>query len=85
MSYLIGLTGMCLIILGWIISIKTIPPLRLSLLYGIGSLLLAIYAYSLSDVLFLLLNSMATTLSFINVIRALKEARENVSYSLQKR
>ena len=75
MSYVVGVLGMCLIVLGWIISIKTVPPLRLSLLYGIGSILLAAYAYSLSDMLFLSLNSMAATLSFINVIRALKEVR----------
>lgn len=72
MNYLVGITGMCLIVLGWVISIESIPSPRLSLLYSIGSLLLAIYAYSLNDVLFLLLNSMAAIISFINFIRALK-------------
>ena len=72
MNYLVGITGMCLIILGWIFSIEDIPPLKLSILYSIGSFLLATYAYLLNDVLFLSLNNMATIVSFVNVIRALK-------------
>jgi len=65
-----GIAGMLLIIAGWLISYKAVPDLRLSALYCAGSALLAYHAFSLGDVVFLVLNTLAVAISFINVVRA---------------
>ncbi len=67
--YLIGTGGMVLIIAGWLASLDVVPSPRLSLLYGLGSLLLAVYAYMLRDPVFLGLNTMAAGIAFYNLYR----------------
>ncbi|MEB3757069.1 MAG: hypothetical protein GSR79_09485 [Desulfurococcales archaeon] len=69
---LIGITGMLLIVVGWIISIPDIPPLKLSVLYMLGSGLLVIYSYLVNDILFLVLNIGASTVSGYNALRAIR-------------
>ncbi|RLE60176.1 MAG: hypothetical protein DRJ35_03955 [Thermoprotei archaeon] len=65
----LGLMGMIFILLGWIISFKTIPDPKLSTLYGLGSFLLTIHAYLLGDMVFIVLNALATIISVVNIIR----------------
>jgi lipid-A-disaccharide synthase-like uncharacterized protein len=67
----IGLTGMVLIVAAWIAAIPERPPLRLSLVYFAGSLLLTIYSILLGDPVFTVLNALATFLSLYNAVRAL--------------
>ncbi len=67
----IGITGMAFIVAGWALAITTVPPLRLSILYGIGSLLLTVYSILLGDPVFTALNTMATLLACVNAVRAL--------------
>ncbi len=67
---LIGITGMLLIVVGWIISIPDIPPLKLSVLYMLGSGFLVVYSYLVNDILFLVLNIGASTVSGYNALRA---------------
>ncbi len=67
---LIGITGMLLIVIGWIISIPDIPPLKLSILYMLGSGLLVVYSYLVNDVLFFVLNIGASSISGYNALRA---------------
>jgi len=66
----IGVVGMTLIVLGWILALRnTPPPPSLSGLYAAGSVLLTIYAIMIRDVVFTILNSLAFTFSAINLIR----------------
>jgi hypothetical protein len=69
--YPVGVLGMLLIVAGWVSSLNVIPSPRLSLLYGLGSLLLALYAYLIGDMLFLSLNTAAATIAFYNLYRGL--------------
>ena len=69
---LIGITGMVLIVVGWIISIPDIPPLKLSVLYMLGSGFLVVYSYLVNDILFLVLNIGASTVSGYNALRAIR-------------
>ena len=69
---LIGITGMMLIVVGWIISIPDIPPLKLSVLYMLGSGFLVVYSYLVNDILFLVLNIGASTVSGYNALRAIR-------------
>ncbi len=71
----IGIAGMLLIIVGWAVSITSLPPLRLSTLYFAGSLLLTIYAILLGDPIFTTLNALAAVLALANILRGLKQAR----------
>ena len=73
--YLIGVTGMILIICGWIVSLDVVPSPRLSLLYGAGSMLLALYAYLLGDPVFLGLNVAASTIAFYNLYRGIRKQK----------
>jgi hypothetical protein len=73
---LIGITGMLLIVIGWIISIPDIPPLKLSILYMLGSTLLIIYSYLVNDPLFFVLNIGAAGVSGYNALRAYKKRIE---------
>ncbi|KSW12743.1 hypothetical protein CF15_05820 [Pyrodictium occultum] len=63
---------MLFIIAGWAASLQATPPLRLSVLYFIGSLLLTIYAFVIRDPIFTLLNALASALALANIARALK-------------
>lgn len=67
----IGYLGLVFIVLGWIISYKSIPDIKLSTFYGIGSLLLTIYSYLNNEQVFLILNGASFALALINVIRHL--------------
>lgn len=69
---LVGLAGMLLIVIAWIVSFKNIPPLSLSILYGVGSALLTLHAYMIGDTIFMLLNLIATLISLVNIIRAVR-------------
>lgn len=68
----IGIAGMVFIIAGWATSLSTVPPLRLSTLYLIGSILLTVYAVLLNDIVFTVLNALASILALANIARALK-------------
>ncbi len=70
--YSVGLAGMTLIVAGWLISLDTIPSPKLSGLYGLGSTLLAAYAYLLGDPVFLTLNTLAAAVSLYNFQRAIR-------------
>ena len=71
-TYLLGLTGLILITVGWGISFDKIPSWRLSTFYGVGSTLLSIYSYLRGDPIFLTLNLVASILAFINLYRYTK-------------
>ncbi len=71
--YLLGLTGMALIVAAWLVSIPDKPPLRLSLIYFAGSLLLTIYSIARGDPVFTALNALASLLSLYNAVRAVRE------------
>jgi len=60
--YSVGLAGMTLIV----------PSPKLSGLYGLGSTLLAAYAYLLGDPVFLTLNTLAAAVSLYNFQRAIR-------------
>jgi lipid-A-disaccharide synthase-like uncharacterized protein len=71
-EFLVGITGMLLIVAGWAISITAVPPLRLSTLYFAGSFLLTVYAILLHDPIFTSLNAAAAALALANILRALR-------------
>lgn len=68
----IGIAGMVFIIAGWAASLSAVPPLRLSTLYLIGSILLTVYAILLRDAVFTVLNALASILALANIARSLK-------------
>jgi len=70
--FALGITGMLFIVAGWAISITSLPPLRLSTLYFVGSLMLTIYALLQHDPIFTTLNAAAALLALANIIRTLK-------------
>lgn len=72
----VGLAGMVLIVIAWLVSIPERPPLRLSLIYFAGSLLLTIYSIAVGDPVFTLLNGLAAALSLYNAVRALRFSRQ---------
>ncbi|MFN7105167.1 MAG: hypothetical protein ACK4M3_01045 [Pyrobaculum sp.] len=56
----------------WAVNIirkSTPPPLDLTVLYMLGSMALTIYALSLGDVVFTILNALSALLSFTNLLR----------------
>ncbi len=73
---LIGLSGMVLIVVAWLVSIPERPPLRLSLIYFAGSVLLTLYSILLGDPVFTVLNALAALLSLYNALRALTASRK---------
>lgn len=73
--FTLGIIGMLFIVAGWAVSITSLPPLRLSTLYFIGSLLLTVYAVLQRDPIFTALNAAATALALVNIIRTLKLRR----------
>jgi|GEM_PF-1748074 hypothetical protein len=70
----IGYLGLVFIVIGWIISYKTIPDIKLSTFYGIGSLLLMIYSYLNNEQIFFILNGIAFILALINILRYLNHS-----------
>ena len=72
----VGLAGMVLIVVAWLVSIPERPPLRLSLVYFLGSLLLTIYSIAVGDPVFTVLNGLAALLSLYNAVRALRFSRQ---------
>jgi lipid-A-disaccharide synthase-like uncharacterized protein len=76
----LGLAGLLLIAGGWAISLQgPPPPLRLSVLYFSGSVLLTIYALFLGDAVFFVLNSAAALLSLLNILKSLRRGGEHRS------
>ncbi|HIP65102.1 MAG TPA: hypothetical protein EYH08_01060 [Pyrodictium sp.] len=70
---LLGIAGMVLIVLGWVVALRDgPPPPSLSGLYAMGSVLLAIYATVIRDIVFTILNFLAFVFSTINLIRFYK-------------
>ena len=82
MTPLMGLLGLFLIVAAWAVNIirRSPPPsLDLTVLYFSGSVALMIYALSLGDLVFTVLNALSAALSFVNLLRALRikiEGRE---------
>jgi lipid-A-disaccharide synthase-like uncharacterized protein len=75
MTPLMGLLGLFLIAAAWAVNIarrSPPPPLDLTVLYFSGSVALTIYALSLGDLVFTVLNALSATLSFVNLLRALR-------------
>ena len=75
MTPLMGLLGLFLIVATWAINIahrSPPPPLDLTVLYFSGSVALTIYALSLGDLVFTVLNALSAILSFANLLRALR-------------
>lgn len=68
---ILGIIGMVLIVSAWIVSIDSVPSMRLSLLYGLGSLFLAIHSYIIGDAVFLILNVLSFAISVFNIYRGL--------------
>ena len=73
---LIGVVGALVIVVAWGVAVKLPPPpLPLSLIYSLGSLLLTIYAVLRGDPVFTALNAAATVLGFLNAWRARTSTR----------
>jgi len=75
MTPLMGFLGLFLIVAAWAVNIirrSPPPPLDLTILYFAGSVALTIYALSLGDWIFTVLNALSATLSFVNLLRALR-------------
>ncbi|MCI4408630.1 MAG: hypothetical protein JHC26_06035 [Thermofilum sp.] len=70
---ILGIIGMVLIVSAWIVSIDSVPSMRLSLLYGLGSLFLAIHSYIIGDAVFLILNVLSFAISVFNIYRGLRK------------
>ncbi len=72
---LIGVAGLVLIVIGWCMGLRSIPPIELSSLYTCGSLLLTVYAILRHDVIFTVLNLLATLIATLNIVRAFRLRR----------
>ncbi|RLE72512.1 MAG: hypothetical protein DRZ80_07155 [Thermoprotei archaeon] len=77
-----GLIGILLILVAWLPeTIKNLKATRVAtrfeflLLYTSGSLLLTIHAYILGDIIFIVLNALATALSGINIALKLLQSK----------
>jgi MtN3 and saliva related transmembrane protein len=70
---ILGIIGMVLIVSAWIVSIDSVPSMRLSILYGLGSLFLAIHSYIIGDAVFLILNVLSFAISVFNIYRGLRK------------
>lgn len=73
LATVLGVLGLVFIVAGWIISVGKEVPLRLSLLYFTGSVLLTVYAVLEADLIFIVLNSLASIFSGIQILKALKK------------
>ena len=72
-----GLIGLALIVIAWVPetikslkSKKTARP-EFLLLYFLGSLFLTLHAMTIRDLIFIILNAIATVLSGTNLVRSL--------------
>ncbi len=73
---LIGVLGALVIVVAWGVAVRLPPPpLQLSLIYSIGSMLLTVYAVLRGDPVFTVLNAAATILGFVNAWRARASTR----------
>ncbi|HDI74873.1 MAG TPA: hypothetical protein ENF55_02855 [Thermoprotei archaeon] len=72
----IGVAGLVFIDAGWIISVGTDVPLRLSLLYFIGSVFLTVYAVLGGDLVFTILNLLASIFSGAQIVKAVVKAKK---------
>lgn len=75
MTQIVGLLGLLLIASAWAVNIarkSPPPPLDLTLLYLLGSVILTVYALILGDIIFTVLNAVSSMLSLINLLRALR-------------
>ena len=70
---ILGIIGMVLIVSAWVISINSVPSLRLSILYVLGSLFLTIHSYIIGDAVFLILNALSFAISVFNIYRGLRK------------
>lgn len=75
-DYIIGVLGLIFIALGWAISIKDIPPIKLTLPYLLGSVLLTVYSILEWNLVFIVLNAASALLSGINMIRGFIKLRK---------
>lgn len=72
----IGVAGLVFIVAGWIISVGKDVPLRLSLLYFIGSVFLTVYAVLGGDLVFTILNLLASIFSGAQIVKAVVKAKK---------
>lgn len=75
MMELVGIAGLLLIAGGWALTIirrSPPPPLDLTTVYFVGSIALTIYAIWERDFVFTTLNATSSILSFVNILRALR-------------
>ena len=78
-----GFIGLLLILIGWIAELaraikerKAQVPLSFALLYGIGSALLTIHSFLLSDAVFVALNAAAALIALANIVISLLQKRK---------
>ena len=70
MAEILGIAGAALIVVAWAVALRMPPPpVGLSGLYAVGSLLLTLYAIKRGDPIFTLLNGLAFILAVVNVLR----------------
>ena len=73
----VGFVGMLLVVAAWATGLSgDPPPARLAAIYSLGSLLLTIYALSIDDIVFTLLNGTALAFSTISLARSLSHRRK---------
>lgn len=73
---IIGAIGLVLILFGWarqLMSKDKKIDIYLPILYTLGSALLAIYSFQIGDLIFLVLNSLATLFGLINTVKILRK------------
>jgi len=73
LATVLGVLGLVFIVAGWIISVGKEVPLRLSLLYFTGSVLLTVYAVLEADLIFTILNLLSSLFSGIQILKVLKK------------
>lgn len=81
LTYTVGILGLAFIALGWALSIRDIPPLKLTIPYLLGSALLTVYSVLDWNLVFIVLNAAATVLSGINMVRGITRLRRERRYS----
>ena len=73
----VGIIGLSLIVIAWvpetIKSIKSGKTIRVEflILYFLGSIFLTIHAINIGDLVFIMLNGLASVLSGVNIVRYL--------------
>ncbi len=72
---IVGVLGLILIVLGWVLGYKQVPNLRLASLYFLGSFFLAIHTFFVGEYLSFTLNAILTVLGLINLYRSLRKVR----------